>query len=399
MSAEGRFSAILLSILPVVLFFILKSVSPGYYGDIANNPIVRPVFARRSRVDAYRYLYNVSNGQDQSVMTSLTLQISDLLEGGSVEIFATMFFTFLGAFLFVLAYMDILRRREDIKRRAVLERNMSARADIVDEDWLNNARSLRFQKLSLTSSLLGDVERRAKDKETEASKIKRDLLKAGFFGENASLWYQAARLGMAVAFALATALVANIYFPLLTSGTKIFSITAAAVAGFLLPSRFIALRHKQIVEECRNGFPDFVDLMVICAEAGLSPRAAIDRLSREIAAAHQYLGANLYLANLEIRAGNSLHEALFNLGRRTEVEEAVTLATLLQQTEQLGTNITNSLRIYSEEMRDRRLMRAEERANSLPVKLVLPLGLFVFPVILVVVLLPIMIRMKNALLS
>jgi tight adherence protein C len=311
--------------------------------------------------------------------------------------FAAVFLTFLAAFFFVLGYMDILRRRADIKRRAILDRNMSSQGNLLDSDWFNSSRSLRYQSLSQTSALLGDVERRSKEKETESSQIRRDLSKAGYFGQNAVVWYQSIRLSLFAAFMTIGIIIAYILFPSFSSGTKVMIVGSLAALGFLLPSRYIRRRQKQIIEECRNGFPDFVDLMVISAEAGLSPRAAIDRLSREIAETYPYLGANLYLTNLEVRAGISIHEALFNLGKRTQVKESSTLASLLQQTEQLGTSITDALRIYSDEMRERRLIRAEERAHSLPVKLVLPLGLFVFPVILVVILLPVIIRMKNAL--
>ena len=144
-----------------------------------------------------------------------------------------------------------------------------------------------------------------------------------------------------------------------------------------------------------GGFPDFIDLMIVCAEAGLGPRAAIDRLSREIAKTYPILGAHLYLASVEIRAGSSLHQALFNLSRRTQVEEAATLASLLEQTEQLGTSVTDALRVYRDEMRERRVLRAEEKAHSLPAKLVLPLGIFVFPVLLIVILLPAIIRIQH----
>ena len=163
----------------------------------------------------------------------------------------------------------------------------------------------------------------------------------------------------------------------------------------MLPSRFVAVRKKRLVRECREGFPDFIDLMIVCAEAGLGPRGAIDRLGREIAKAHPILGAHLYLASLEIRAGSGLHQALFGLARRTKVEEAATLATLLEQTEQLGTSVTDFLRVYRDEMRDRRVMVAEEMAHALPAKLVLPMGIFVFPVILIVIILPAIIRMRS----
>ncbi len=128
----------------------------------------------------------------------------------------------------------------------------------------------------------------------------------------------------------------------------------------------------------------------------LRQNRSLNRLSREIARATPILGAHLDLASLEIRAGASLHQALFSFARRIKINEAAALATLLDQTEQLGTSVTDALRVYRDEMRDRRLVRAEQKAHALPAKLVLPLGLFVFPVILVVILLPAVIRMKSA---
>lgn len=322
--------------------------------------------------------------------------IDIISRANSGQVFVIVFFTFVAVFFLALGYMDAMRRRGDIKRRAILDRNMSSQGNATGTSWFRSKRSLRYQNLSETSSLLGDVERRAKEKETESAKIRKELSRAGFFGENAVIWYQSSRLVLLATFVIVSIALISRYFPLAATGTKILVSAGAGAIGFILPSRYISVRQSQIVEECRKGFPDFVDLMVICADAGLSPRGAIDRLSREVASTYPYLGANLYLANLEVRAGISLHEALFNLGRRTAVEEASTLASLLQQTEELGTSITDALRIYSEEMRERRLNRAEERAHALPVKLVLPLGLFVFPVILIVILLPVVIRVKNA---
>ncbi len=313
------------------------------------------------------------------------------------EMFGAVFFTFTCVFFLVLAFLDMARRRGEIRRRAVMDRGFTREGNALDGDWLNKTRSLRYQSLSATSSLLGDVERRAKEKESEASKIKRELSKAGFFGPNSVLWYQSLRAFFFVAFGFFAYIAALRFFPAATNSTLLTVVAVSAGFGFIFPSRYVSMRQNQIIGECRDGFPDFIDLLVICAEGGLSPRAAIDRISREIAQTYPFLGANLYLTNLEIRAGNSLHEALFNLGRRTQVEEATTLATLLQQTELLGTSVTDALRIYSDEMRDRRLMRAEEKAQSLPVKLVVPLGLFIFPVILVVILLPVVVRMKHAL--
>jgi tight adherence protein C len=330
-------------------------------------------------------------------MTDLT-GIAGVEKLSGPEVMGAMFFTFACVFFLALAFLDMARRRSDIRRRAMKDRGLAPDGLSLNEEWLNRSRSLRFQSLSATSALLGDVERQAKEKENEASKIRRDLAKAGYFGPNAVLWYQSLRIFLCVALGLAAHLAVSRFFPAMSSSTAAMILLGAAALGFVVPSRYVASRQGKIVQQCREGFPDFIDLLVICSEGGLSPRAGIDRISREIAHTYPYLGANLYLANLEIRAGKSLHDALFNLGRRTKVEEATALASLLQQTEALGTSISDALRIYSDEMRDRRLMRAEEKAHALPVKLVIPLGIYIFPVTLLVILLPVVVRMKNALL-
>jgi tight adherence protein C len=330
-------------------------------------------------------------------MTDL-ISIAGVEKMSGPEVMGAVFFTFACVFFLALAFLDMARRRSDIRRRAIRDRGFTRDGAALDEEWLNRTRSLRYQSLSATSALLGDVERQSKQRESEASKIRRDLAKAGYFGPNAVVWYQSLRIFLAVCFGLAAHIVVSRFFPAMSSSMAAMTVLGAAGLGFILPSRYIASRQGQIVQQCREGFPDFIDLLVICSEGGLSPRAGIDRISRDIAHTYPYLGANLYLANLEIRAGNSLHDALFNLGRRTKVEEATALANLLQQTEALGTSISDALRIYSDEMRDRRLMRAEERAQALPVKLVLPLGIYIFPVTLLVILLPVVLRMKSALL-
>ena len=129
----------------------------------------------------------------------------------------------------------------------------------------------------------------------------------------------------------------------------------------------------------------------------MAPRAGIERVSREITKSHPFLGANLFLMTLELRAGRPLVDAIEALGRRINVDEVKGLGSLLQQTEELGTSLTHALRVFRDEIQWRRLLRAEERAHSLPVKLVLPLALFVFPAILVVVLMPVFIRINKAL--
>jgi tight adherence protein C len=319
-----------------------------------------------------------------------------LSDPATMRLGVAMVFTFASVFLFVMGISSYVRTRVATKRRVSLERRDYSSQGAFGQTLRESSGSLRAQNLSATSALLSDVERRSAQDESEASKIRRDLLRAGFFGQRSVFWYQAVRACLLAGGGLFGYLAHSYFYPGSESNSNIIAAAMLGGIGFLIPSRYVAIRKKRLIQECREGFPDFIDLLIICAEAGMGPRAAIDRLAREIAKGTPILGAHLYLASLEIRAGSSLHQALFSLSRRIQVDEAAALASLLEQTEQLGTSITDALRVYRDEMRDRRIVRAEEKAHALPAKLVLPLGLFVFPVILVVILLPAVIRMKGA---
>ena len=167
--------------------------------------------------------------------------------------------------------------------------------------------------------------------------------------------------------------------------------------GFVAPSFYIQRRQKKMKIQYRSGFPDFMDLLVVCVESGLALQPAIERISREIAPTTPELAANLHLVGLELRAGSSLSDALSGLTQRLDIEEASSLASLLKQSEELGTSLSAALRVYSDEMRDKRLMRAEAMAHALPVKITFPVGFCIFPVILVIVFLPLVIRIKQVL--
>jgi tight adherence protein C len=136
-----------------------------------------------------------------------------------------------------------------------------------------------------------------------------------------------------------------------------------------------------------------MDLLVVCADSGLSMEASLDRVGRELGVSYPSLCANIHMANLEIRAGRGMTDSLEHLGDRLGLEEARSFATLIQQSEELGSSITDALRVYSEDMRHKRLSRAEEKAYALPAKLSVPMMVCIFPVIFVVILLPVIVRL------
>ena len=230
----------------------------------------------------------------------------------------------------------------------------------------------------------------------ERKRIRLQLVQAGFFDQRAVAVFFAARLGGALALGLGALVAVPVLTPEMTSSSHWLATAAIGIMGYFAPNAYVRRRIARRTDQHRMGFPDFMDLMVVCAEAGLSMEAAIERIARELVEGYPSLAENLYMVSLEIRAGKSLAEALERMGERLGIEEAAMLATLLQQSAELGTSLSQSLRIYSEEMRNKRMARAEEKAYALPAKLVVPLTLFVFPILIVTLMYPAVIRMMDS---
>lgn len=233
--------------------------------------------------------------------------------------------------------------------------------------------------------------------EAKKSELVKFLDSAGYYGNRALVLFQASRLVTAIVCGLATAVLFGRLYPDRPIIYTIVASIALTFIGYMMPRTIVSLRRDKLFEEHRQGFPDFLDLLVICVEAGISLDQAMERISRDLGRDYPSLARNLSFMSLEVRAGKSTKEALDNLGMRLGIPEAKSFATLIRQSEELGTSLVTSLRVYSEEMRQKRLARAEEKASSLPAKLVIPLGFFIFPVVLGVTLLPVAIKLFEAL--
>ncbi|RZV43470.1 MAG: type II secretion system F family protein [Acidimicrobiales bacterium] len=168
------------------------------------------------------------------------------------------------------------------------------------------------------------------------------------------------------------------------------------LAGMFGPSLFVQSRVKKRRQNAREGFPDMVDLLVSCVEAGLGLDAALMNVSKEIGDRYPVLKVNLDLLNLELMAGRSRHEALKNFADRLGLEETKALAVMLKQAEEMGSPIGKALRIFSDEMRTKRMLLAEERALALSAKLTVPLVVFIFPTIMGMLMLPAAVKLGEA---
>jgi len=167
--------------------------------------------------------------------------------------------------------------------------------------------------------------------------------------------------------------------------------------GLLAPNFILRKMQAKRTDSCRDGFPDMMDLLVACIEAGMGMDAAFMRVSNEIGHRYPPLKVNLDLMNLELRAGRSRHEALMNFSDRINLDESRALATMLKQAEDMGSSLGQALRTFSEEMRSKRMLVAEEKAMGLSAKLTIPLMIFIFPTLMVILLLPAGLRLGSAL--
>lgn len=180
--------------------------------------------------------------------------------------------------------------------------------------------------------------------------------------------------------------------------TLLFYVLLAALIGCYLPNLVLHLQIKSRQREIFENFPDAADLMLVCVEAGLGLDAGLTKVADEIKRKSVALAEELHLTNLEMRAGGTRDKSLRNLATRTGVEEIATFATMLTQADRFGTSIGESLRVFSDDLRHKRQVRAEERAAKIPTKMLFPLVFFIFPSVVMVILGPAIIQIIRTLL-
>ena len=172
-----------------------------------------------------------------------------------------------------------------------------------------------------------------------------------------------------------------------------------ALLGFYLPDFVLKIKTEKRKEKIFDGLPDALDLLVVCVEAGMGLDSAIFRVAEETELSCQVLSQELKLVNLELRAGKSRADALRDFAIRTDIEDVHNLVTLLIQSDKFGTSVARSLRVFSDSFRSQRAQKAEEIAAKLPVKMLFPMLLFIFPSLFVVIIGPGAIRIYHALIS
>ena len=221
---------------------------------------------------------------------------------------------------------------------------------------------------------------------TEARKLQKQLMHAGFRSAEAPIVYRGIQLASMAGFPLMVAGVCAVLAKPL--GSALVFMIIAFVVGFALPRFFLSRITKNRQRELRWGLADALDLMVVSVEAGLGLNAAMMKVSSELRDVHPVVATEFELANLEIRVGRERDEALRNLAERTGVDDLRSLVAMLIQTDKFGTSIAKGLRVFSDSLRTKRRQRAEQEAQKAAVKLLFPLACFLFPTLFIAILGP-----------
>ncbi len=223
-------------------------------------------------------------------------------------------------------------------------------------------------------------------------KLRMMLIQCGYLDPGAVGYFIAARFGSALLFASLGGLTAFTVYSAEQIGFKLGVIVAATAVGYFFPNVYLNRKIAATELDNRQGFPDILDLMVVSSEAGLTMEASIERISAELRKIYPNLSVQLNMAAVEIRAGKPIDEALRAFGERLRLEEVKGFATMVQQAKELGTSVSDALRVYSDEMRHKRMMKAEEKAYALPAKMSVPVTLFILPIVIGIAIIPTIVR-------
>ena len=234
--------------------------------------------------------------------------------------------------------------------------------------------------------------------DTKDASLRTRMIAAGYTSPMAPRIYSLVRLALVVGLPLLLFVYLWLTGQRPGTGKLFFQAVAAAVIGLYVPTLVLRAKADRRRQDIVNGFPDALDLMLVCVEAGLGLESAFSRVGTEMTRTHPLLAEQLGTVVLELRAGRSREDALRRMADRAGVDEIRAFATLLIQSTKLGSSIGQTLRIYAAEMREKRRMRAEEKAHRLPVLLSIPLVACMLPVMIGVLMLPAVIRTVRILL-
>ncbi|MFN4059041.1 MAG: type II secretion system F family protein [Roseinatronobacter sp.] len=227
--------------------------------------------------------------------------------------------------------------------------------------------------------------------EKELTEARQTMIQAGYHGKDAVRHLHALQFLLAVGAMLVSVLVVFVLMPERFEGSVVATaatLVSPMLMGYFAPKRWVQKRADARKEEIIAGFPDALDMMLICVEAGQSLDQSINRVAKEIAPAYPALAEELTTVGEQVKAGRERGEVLREMAKRLDVPDITSFVTVIVQAATYGTSITDALRVFSSEMRDKRVMRAEEKANILPTKMTLGTMMFTVPPLLIILIGP-----------
>jgi tight adherence protein C len=305
---------------------------------------------------------------------------------------AMLVLLFAAVVLGVLAVAPLFRKKVDLASRL-----STAPATTASSPTMGSSQTLRTDSTqSIWARLVAEVESRGLSLEDEkAPLLKEKLAMAGYHQPYAVRAFVLARTVFALVLPLVAYAAVMIGDMSLPTSKLYMVIVGAAMAGLYLPNMIVSSKADKNRTEILNGFPDALDLMLVCVEAGLGVDACFARVGQEIVNLHPRLARMFAGVSLELRAGRARADALKNMAKKSGVPEIQSFATLVIQSDKLGASIGQALKVYAAEMREARRMRAEEKAHRLPVLLSVPLVVFLLPTMVGVLGLPAAIQISG----
>ncbi len=310
--------------------------------------------------------------------------LTQLVPGGSATLLLGLIF--IAVMLGVLGAASLFGR-DPVQRRLSGDapRQSTKRGGKEDVPVLRSTQ----QRESNWDEILRPLEKYFVDQKDGAqSSLRLRMLQAGFVGPNVVRNYFFIRTLLAIGVPTAFLFLLPMIAGDMTVKKIMITTIVLGLAGLYLPGIWVSSRIDKRQQAIGEAFPDALDMMVVCVEAGLGLDAAFTRVGTQIAPAHPILATELGFVALELRAGKSREDALRNFAKRSGLREVSSFVTLLLQSDALGASIGQTLRVHAGEMRAHRMLRAEEMAHKLPVKLTFPLVTCILPTMFVAVMLP-----------
>jgi len=287
----------------------------------------------------------------------------------------------LGMFLILLTLPILLKKRSDPLDKLRASNRQFEASGAKTQNLRNSSGKDKLEKYS---------EFLEPQDEEEYSVIRLKLLQAGYRGKNAVRTYHFLQFSLGIGMLLVGVAAAIFLKTTGDPGTQkvVLTILGPGIAGYMLPKYWVTKRQQKRQEEIINGFPDSLDMMLVCVEAGQSLDQSIVRVATEIRAGFPALADEYEMVAYEMKAGKDRIQVLRDMSERAGVSDVSSFVTVLIQSASFGTSIAEALRVYASEMRDKRVMRAEEKANTLPTKMTLATMMLTVPPLLIILIGP-----------